>query len=153
MMGLMPLVFTYGPATLQGRMYDRIGPTDVIGSAVIADMRLAFDKPNMKNREEGLPNIIAAPGASVFGLVFDLKNKQLEMLDGFYGGYEQKSLPVAIGDPPVMRKAITWVARRTRPGLKPRNETIELTRAGMEENGADQTFIEALNAFEVLDGE
>ncbi len=149
----MPLVFTYGPATVQGRMYDRIGPTDVIGAAVLKDMRLSFDKPNMKNPEEGLPNLTDAAGASVFGVVFELNKKQLELLDGFYGGYEQRSLPVEIGDPPVSRKAITWVARRTKAGLKPRAELISLTRTGMEENGADPAFIEALKEYEVLDAE
>lgn len=149
----MPLVFTYGPATVQGRMYDRIGPTDVIGSAVLRDMRLVFDKPNMKNRKEGLPNIQEASGESVFGLVFELNNKQLDMLDGFFGGYEQKTVPVAIGDPPVTRKAVTWVARRTKDGLKARRELIELTKTGMEENGADPGFIEALNRYEVMDAE
>lgn len=149
----MPLVFTYGPGTVQGRMYDRIGPTDVIGSAVLKDMRLAFDKPNMKDKQEGLPNVVDAPGAAVFGVVFDLKPKQLDALDGFYGGYEQKSLPVAIGEPPVVRKAITWVARRTKEGLKPRRALIELTREGMEENGADPSFLTELDGFEVLDDE
>ena len=150
---LMPLVFTYGPATVQGRMYDRIGPTDVIGAAVLRDMRLAFDKPNMKNRQEGLPNIVDAPGESVFGVVFELKPKQLELLDGFFGGYEQKSLPVEIGDPPVTRKAITWIARRTGRDLKPTAENLAMTRTGMEENGADEGFLKALDEYEVLDGE
>ena len=149
----MPLVFTYGPGTVQGRMYDRIGPTDVIGAATLHDMKLSFDKPNMKMREEGLPNIAEAPGESVFGVVFELKKKQLELLDGFYGGYEQRSVSVAIGEPPVVRKVITWVARRTKSGLKPRRELIELTRTGMEENGASAAFIEALDAYEVLDAE
>ena len=152
MLILMPLVFTYGPGAVQGRMYDRIGPTDVIGAAVLEDMQLVFDKPNMKNRQEGLPNVVEAPGAKVFGVVFDLSKKQLDALDGFYGGYEQRSLPVGIGEPPVTRKAITWVARRTKEGLKPRQELIELTKQGMEENGADPSFIEALSDFEVLDG-
>ena len=146
----MPMVFTYGPGTLQGRMYDRIGPTDVIGSAVLKDKRLVFDKPNMKNKEEGLPNVVDAPGDAVFGLVFELKNKQLELLDGFFGGYEQRSVPVQIGDPPVTRKVITWVARRTKAGLKPSAETIDMTRAGMEENDAPASFIEALSEYEVL---
>ncbi len=149
----MPLVFTYGPATVQGRMYDRIGPTDVIGPAILRNRRLAFDKPNMKNRKEGLPNIVEAPGESVFGVVFELKPKQLELLDGFFGGYERKSLPVDIGDPPVTRKAITWVARRTGRGLKPSADTIAATRSGMEENGADDAFLKALDGYEVLDGE
>lgn len=149
----MPLVFTYGPATLQGRMYDRIGPTDFIGTAILRDMRLAFDKPNMKNRQEGLPNIIEATGDSVFGLVFDLSRKQLELLDGFFGGYEQRSLPVEIGEPPVTKKATTWIARRTKSGLKPRAELVALTKAGMEENDAPAAFIDALGKYEILDGE
>lgn len=150
---LMPLVFTYGPATVQGRMYDRVGPTDVIGPAILRDMKLVFDKPNMKNPREGLPNIVEAPGESVFGLVFELKSRQFELLDGFFGGYEQRNLPVEIGEPPVTRKAITWVARRTKPDLKASSDLLAQTKAGMEENGAAASFIEALTGYEVLDAE
>ena len=41
----MPLVFTYGPETLQGRMYDRVGASSCLGGALLHDYELVFDKP------------------------------------------------------------------------------------------------------------
>src|SRR5262245_39103470 len=50
----MTLVFTYGPDTLQARMFDRVGPSDFLGTAVLEGFQLVFDKPNMKDKNEGL---------------------------------------------------------------------------------------------------
>ena len=143
----------YGPDTLQGRMFDRIGATDCIGGATLDDHELVFNKPNMKNRAEGLPNVAPAEGRSVFGVVFDLKPKQLELLEGFFGGYEQRSLAVNFGgdEDKVTKRTKVWIARRTKSGLKPSKSSIETTLQGMEENGAADMFKEALKEFEVLD--
>jgi hypothetical protein len=148
----MPLVVTYGPDTVQGRMYDRIGPSEVVGSAIIEGYELVFDKPNMKNKAEGLPNLQPADGAVAFGLLFELTPKQFEMLDGFFGGYERKVLDVKTTDEnPITRPARTWLARRTKKGLKASKANVELTKKGLEENEAPQSFIDALKDYEVLE--
>lgn len=147
----MPLVFTYGPETVQGRMYDRIGPSNCLGSAILRDHELVFDKPNVKNKGEGFPNVRPAEGKQVFGLLFDLTPQQLETYDGFYGGYGKEKLPVVAAGTETPRPATAWVARRTGKNLRPSQHNIDLTIQGMEENGADEAFIEAVKAIEVLD--
>lgn len=162
----MPLVFMYGPDTLQGRMFDRVGPTDVRGRAVLKGYVLVFDKPNLKNRKEGLPNLREASQGEVFGLVFDLSDNAHEMLDGFFGGYEQRRVrasllpqPADDSDEPAPEEeptpigALTWVARRTGRGLRPSESNFESTMAGLEENGAPPRFLEALKEFEPLPSE
>lgn len=148
----MPLVFTYGPDTVQGRMYDRIGPSEMIGTGTLHGYTLVFDKPNMKNKAEGLPNLRAEEGGSAFGLLFELTPKQFEMLDGFFGGYERKVLDVTVNDDetPVTRPARTWVARRTKSGLKASKALLKLYQQGLEENGASETFLNSVKDFEVL---
>lgn len=147
----MPLVFTYGPECLQGRMYDRIGPSNCLGAATLHDYRLVFDKPNMKNKAEGLPNLRKAEGEKTFGLLYDLTPQQLETYDGFYGGYGQERVSVIPDGVETSRGAIVWLAHRHGKGLKPSAQNIELTVKGMEENGADPAFIEAVKALEVLE--
>ena len=147
----MPLVFTYGPEALQGRMYDRIGPSNCLGAAILRDHELVFDKPNVKNKAEGLPNVRAADGKRVFGLLFDLDPKQIETYDGFYGGYGRQKVSVVPDGVETPRAVTAWIARRKGKNLKPSATTIELTIKGMEENGADPSFIEAVKAIEVLD--
>src|SRR5262245_6864709 len=117
---VMPLVFVYGPDTLQSRIYDRIGSSEVIGGAMLEGYGLEFNKPNMKNKDEGLANLVEEGGRSVFGVVYDLTPKQLETLDGYFGGYTRKNLEVQLlGEKPESRNAAVWIARRIKSGLRP----------------------------------
>jgi hypothetical protein len=146
----MALVFTYGPETLQGRMYDRVGSSSCLGGAILQDYELVFDKPNVKAKEEGFANVRPAPGKQVFGVLFELTPQQVETYDGFYGGYGQKKLGVVPVGAETSRPAVVWVARRTQAGLKPSALSVKRTVQGMEENEADPAFIEAVKAMEVL---
>ena len=160
----MPLVFMYGPDTLQGRMFDRIGPSDVRGPAVLEGYQLSFDKPHMKRKREGLANLKESGSGETFGLVFELPAKQVEMLDGFFGGYEQRKVrptlfnpadetegtPETLGD---RVTATTWVARRTGRNLRPGAAPFQATLQGMYENGAPVRFVEALKELEPLPSE
>lgn len=147
----MPLVFTYGPETLQGRMYDRVGSSSCLGGALLHDYELVFDKPNVKTKGEGLPNLRPAEGKQVFGVLFELTPQQVETYDGFYGGYGQKKLGVVPVGAETSRPVVAWVARRTQVGLKPSALSVQRTVEGMEENEADPAFIEAVKALEVLE--
>src|SRR5205814_794643 len=110
----MPLVFLYGPDTLQARIYDRVGSSDVIGGAVLDGYRLEFNKPNMKNKDEGLANLVEEEGRSVFGVVYDLTHKQIELLDGYFGGYGRKGVEIRMctEENGAKRSATAWLARR-----------------------------------------
>lgn len=149
----MPHVFVYGPDTTQARVYDRIGPADLIGGAVLEGWSLEFNKPNMKHPEEGLANIAQRPGGIVFGLVYDLTTKQIDMLDGYFGGYTRKNVEVRLTDTETdeRRNAATWTARRTKTGLRPSKTTLELTEKGAKENHAPEAFRLGLEGIEVLD--
>ena len=144
----MPLVFTYGPDAVVGRMSDRIVGTRFIGTALLLDHRLVFDKPNVKKKGEGLPNLKAEKGAKVFGLVFEVPAQHSELLDGFFGGYGRKGVKISMKGEEM--DADTWFARRTAPRLKPSKQTIAETKRGLEENAAPRAFIEELDGIEVL---
>lgn len=139
----MPRVFTYGPDALQGRMFDRVGPTDFVGGAVLSGFRMVFDKPNIKAAGGGFANLEPSEEGEVFGAVFELTKKQLDLLDGFFGGYAQRDVSAQIivdGEPGPRMQAVTWVARRTQSGLEPHPQTIAWARQALEENGAPERF-------------
>jgi hypothetical protein len=147
----MPSVFVYGPDSLQARVYDRIGPSEVVGGAILKGFGLEFNKPNMKNKDEGLANIVESSGKSVFGVVYELTPKQLETLDGYFGGYTRKGVEVTLsGEKAEARSVATWLARRTKAGLKPSKSALDQTARGAKENGAPATFIEELKKIEAL---
>jgi hypothetical protein len=117
----MPLVFTYGPDAVVGRMSDRIVGTRFIGTALLLEHRLVFDKPNVKKKGEGLPNLKAEKGAKVFGLVFEVPAQHSELLDGFYGGYGRKAVKISMKDCTAAealetndRRDETWAGRKCR---------------------------------------
>lgn len=148
----MPSVFVYGPDSLQARIYDRIGPCEVVSGAVLENWALEFNKPNMKNKDEGLANVIQASGRAAFGVVYDLTPKQLETLDGYFGGYKRKGVEVKLtGETPESRSVTTWLAQRVKSGLKPAKSTLELTTKGAKENGAPESFLDELKKVEALD--
>lgn len=151
----MPMVFVYGPDSLQGRMYDKLGPCDVLGGARLPGYRLAFDKPNMKNEGEGLANLAEAKGESAFGVLYELSRKQVETLEGYYGGYNPKDLPVYLQQEEGAEKKIVaqvLIARRTASGLKPTKSAKAATIAGAEENGGPEAFLAVLKGLESIDG-
>jgi len=148
----MPRVFTYGPDALQGRMFDRIGPSDFVGGAILEGYRMAFDKPNIKASSEGFANLHPDPEGEVFGAVFELTKQQLDLLDGFFGGYAQRDVSVRIcqdGEPGARMKAVTWVGRRTREGLEPNVQTVLWARQALEENQAPERFASELPEVEL----
>jgi len=143
----MPRVFTYGPDALQGRMFDRIGPTDFLGGAVLSGFRMVFDKPNIKASGQGFANLEPDEAGEVFGAVFELTKKQLDLLDGFFGGYAQRDVGVHMvvdGEPGPRSQAVTWIGRRTQSGLEPHRQTLVWARQALEENGAPLRFFDQL---------
>ena len=90
----MPIVFMYGPDTYQGRMFDRVGSSSCMGGGCVSDHKLVFNKPNMKRPGEGFANLVVHEGVKTFGVLFELNRKQLEMLDGYYGGYSMRDIEV-----------------------------------------------------------
>ncbi len=154
----MPYVFVYGPDSLQSRIYDRLGPSDAFGGAKLADHALVFDKPPMKG-DRGAANLKAAPGEEVFGVLYELTRKQIEILGGYYGGYVAEDrqvtpLPLPEGKeleqdlaarrPAGAVKASVYIARRTRANLTPDPEAVAATLKGAEENGLPAAFVESV---------
>jgi hypothetical protein len=159
----MPIVFVYGPDSLQARIYDRLGSSNALGGAVLEGFSLKFNKPNMKNKDEGLANVQDDPSGSIFGVVYELSRAQLETLEGYYGGYSRRDIivqlqpaPAVQGEPPPpppkKMEAVMLIARRTQSGLRPSKTSLDATVKGAEENGAPRAFIDGLKKVEALRG-
>jgi hypothetical protein len=147
----MAMVFIYGPDSLQGRVYDRLGPSDVVGGALLDGYQLRFNKPNIKRPKEGLANLAPAEDGRAFGVVYDLNRRQLEIFEGYYGGYKRLTVQVSLlprkknDRPSAPVQATALVARRTDAALRPAAAALAETLKGAEENGAPKLFIERLH--------
>jgi hypothetical protein len=147
----MPLVFVYGPDSLQARMFDRVGACDVVASAVAPGFALAFDKPSFRG-DVGLANLVRRDGERAFGMLYELTRAQIERLEGYYGGYGRDDLDVEVltlaegATAPRQPKATAFLARRTRGGLPPSPDALADSLRGAIENEAPEAVVHALEA-------
>jgi hypothetical protein len=148
----VPKVFLYGPDTSRGRVFDRVGRCEVDGAATLAGHALVFDKPNMKAQGEGLPNLQAGDDASVYGVLFDMSRKQLELLEGYFGGYAPTEVSVTPKGGTGKTAATTFIARRRDRKLGPSRANIDLSIRGAEENALPRDFVEVLRGLQPYDG-
>jgi len=146
----MPLVFAYGPDAYRARVLGRLGSCEVLGPGSLAGYALVFDKPSLRNEAEGFANLEKKDGASVHGVLYDLSRKQIETLEGYFGGYQRSQVKVAARKTGTTVDATVFTARRRARGLRPSAESLDLSLKGAEENGFPREFIDALRAFSPL---
>ena len=98
----------------------------------------------MKNRQEGLPNLTAEEESTTHGVVFELEDKQVENLDGYFGGYQKKNIKVHLRKTHEDIEVFAYFARRTKDALKPSPQIRALCIQGAEENSLPRDFVEIL---------
>src|SRR6202020_2257009 len=94
------LYFAYG-SNMDAALMQRICPGHrVLGVAELRDHRLAFTRRS-KRTGTGVADILAAPGESVWGVLYELEDSQLAAIDEKEGNgwaYERKLLDVTLHD-------------------------------------------------------
>lgn len=150
--------FAYGSNMNRRRLVDdRLKPKGVIlGERVggrLDGWRLTFDKVARAPVGAGAGNIVVAPGKRVYGTLNAMPAAGFDVLDvweGVAGGhYERRTVPVVRADRGETVEAITYVALRVAPNLKPTREYLGHLLAGRELLPTD--YFEELSAVETLD--
>ena len=98
--------------------------------------RLTFDKIARAPVGAGAGNIVPAPGGIVHGTLNELPSAGFDVLDvweGVAGGhYERRIVPVVRADTGATVDAITYVALKVGPGLKPTRDYLAHLLAGRD---------------------
>jgi gamma-glutamylcyclotransferase len=89
----MPLYFAFGSNLDAEQMAERCPGSRAAFRARLADHRIDFTYPS-RRWGGGAADIVPAPGESVWGMVWELTEGQLEILDRFEQGYERVELLV-----------------------------------------------------------
>ena len=148
--------FAYGsnldPGTFLGRR--RMRPlTTKIG--VLADFELRFDLP-VGPGERGVANLIAAEGADVYGVLYEITAAELETLDRTEGVHVEFYVRVQVA---VMAadgeriEAWTYVSERRSTGRKPSERYLGLLLQGAREHALPQAYVRRLETFELAHDE
>lgn len=90
----MSLYFAYGSNMNQDQMSNRCPDSRLLGKAVLPDHQIAFTRFS-SNWESAVADILVSPGHSVWGLLYEISQDDLEKLDRMEGHpriYQRKRL-------------------------------------------------------------
>ena len=76
----MLLYFAYGSNMNQDQMRDRCPDSKLLGKAVLADHQIAFTRFS-STWDSAVADILVSPGYSVWDLLYEISQKDLEKLD------------------------------------------------------------------------
>lgn len=143
--------FAYGsnmqPATFAGRR--GITPARTL-AARAPGWRLVVDKPPLVPIGESFANLVAAPTAEVYGVVYEITAEDLahvELTEGvLIGNYARVEIGVAplCGNAPT--RAFTLVSEKHAPELQPSDHYMRLLVEGAAHHGLPDEWIAMLRA-------
>lgn len=140
--------FAYGSNMCRARLEERIGPVQTRGIAQLAGYIHRFTKPGADGTAKG--NIEVEPGARVLGVIYGLREEQLEKLESFEVGYRRVEVLPTLLDSDVIGAplpSITFVAcSPSRDIPAPYDWYLEYYRRGIEQHGIDQDYFTTLVA-------
>jgi cation transport regulator ChaC len=113
--------------------------------ARLPDYRLAFNKRG--NGGVVYANVVASPGAEVFGVVYRCNPESMRKMDAKEIGYERKTVKVTADNGEAL-EAVTYVAKPEYvcPGGAPPKEYLARILKGAREHGLPEGYIKSIEA-------
>jgi len=139
--------FGYGPE-INERIVDEMG-LEVFQSfkAFLRDYRLVFSCPSPLRPKVGTPDLVASSGCAVEGMLYEIDDGGLSVLDSRFGVgrmiYRRKSIDV-IAEDGCMVSAAVYVATRNQVGLLPSKKDLDALVEGAGNRGFSRAYVEEL---------
>jgi gamma-glutamylcyclotransferase (GGCT)/AIG2-like uncharacterized protein YtfP len=135
------LYFAYG-ANLDLRRFRRRCPgAAVVGRARLPDYRLAFTRYS-RAEKGGVADIVAHPGAEVWGALYQIDESCFRALDEYEGApraYRREAV-VVIDDAGVERAALAYIANKT-GDFAPSREYLAQIARGARDHGLPDEYV------------
>jgi len=138
------LYFAYGSLLDPRRLRRHCPGAAVAGRARLPDHQLAFTR-YARSERGGVADIVPQPGATVWGVLYDLDASCLAALDDYEGApraYRRESVRV-VDDEGLEREAIAYVANRTGE-FAPSRQYLALIARGGREHGLPEDYVQAI---------
>lgn len=122
--------FAYGSNMDPAQMIERL-KSEILPRAAAASLKgycLCFNKKKRDKHGVGYANIIPNVGSVVYGMLYDLTEKDLRKLDEYEPGYERGDVKVTSCKEYV--SAVTYIACKVNDGLRPECKYIKHLLAG-----------------------
>lgn len=137
----MAFYFAYGSNLLLRRLRERVPSARAVGPARLAGFAWRCDKRGRDGT--GKANLVAAPSAETWGVLFTLESGDWPALDRAEGGYARIAVEVRDLAGTALR-ADTYLSRRTDPRLRPADWYLALILEGARENALPSDWIAEL---------
>lgn len=121
--------FAYGSNMNWEQMQQRCPSARFICVATLKDYRFAIGR-HSRRRNCGTANIFADASSEVWGIVYDITEPDLLILDGFEDGYRREKLFVRPGDGKNLLEVLVYIAEKEKTVPLPNSEYKRLILHG-----------------------
>ncbi len=127
--------FAYGSNMDKDQIRERIGDFNFIGASILRGYKLKFNKQGANG--SGKANIVIDNQFQVEGAVFDINDKQLELLDHHERGYGRVQVVLDL-----LGGAVTYMAdeNKINNDLLPTRDYLEKILKGARECGLSESY-------------
>ena len=150
----MPLYFAYGSNLCPQQMQTRCASARFVTVAALKDHRLCFPRISRTWGGGGVAGIVADSGATAFGVVYDITEDDLKIMDG-YEGHPHDYVRAEISVTPLEGDAFACWSYFATPQegapFLPVSAYLARMLSGAEAHGLPQDYIDALKAQKVLE--
>ena len=138
------LHFAYGSNMSTSRIERRIGSVRQAGIARLKGHEIRFDKKS--NDLSGKANIAVSKGSVLWGVLYELTSAQSERLAKIEKGYAEQYVSIQVGE--TESRALTFIAKKNTPGLRPTRAYLNYLIAGAREHQLPPEYIRLLESVE-----
>ena len=125
----MILYFAYGSNMSAARMKQRLGWEAPRRAATLKDFQLVFDQAGFNDPSWSPANIRSDQGGLVEGIVYEVKEKDLKILDGYEKYYQRLEVKVMAAQEKKL-DAVTYLSKKNRWEKPPTQEYLNFLLEG-----------------------
>lgn len=126
----------------RSRLQARTGGVVHHGRALLEDFVHCFNHRGKDGTAKG--NIKEAMGSIVHGVVYELSDEQVLLLEPYEGGYEVLPVQIELVVARQRISAYTYISERSTEGLQPLVSYVEHYMSGMVENEFPQAYVKSI---------
>ena len=125
----MILYFAYGSNMSAARMKQRLGWEAPRRAATLKDFQLVFDQAGFNDPSWSPANIRSEKGGLVEGMVYEVEEKDLKILDGYEKYYQRLEVKVMAAQEKKL-DAVTYLSKKSRGEKPPTQEYLNFLLEG-----------------------
>ena len=125
----MILYFAYGSNMSAARMKQRLGWEAPRRAATLRDFQLVFDQAGFNDPSWSPANIRSEQGGLVEGMVYEVEEKDLKILDGYEKYYQRLEVKVTATQEKNL-DAVTYLSKKSRGEKPPTQEYLNFLLEG-----------------------